>query len=175
LNGKELFQKKKVEGEYYESILDNFLIGRFGLRIEPVSRQLQWLGIDRICTDESGLRWSIEYKTDIVAARTMNLFIELETNNQSGRKGWAYTTCAQKLVIYIPGLNRCFIANTVRVKNHLSSWLDFCPVKSAPNGAFQSKGILVPIEDFIRDIQPKKLFLEIDGINSQMSLSGEKM
>jgi len=155
------FEVKKAEGEKYEQELDNYFTQLLGVNIKKVSMELQLLGVDRIFTGRSGRRWSVEYKADIRAAQTGNFFIEILTNDNSGKKGWAYTSIAQRLVLYIPGKALCYIIESHKIKSRIEEWLDIYPVRSANNGHHNSEGIIIPIEAFINACKAQTFQVEI--------------
>jgi hypothetical protein len=155
------FEAKKAEGEWFEKIIDKFYSRRFGVSLMPVSMELQMLGIDRIVTDpETGERWSLEIKTDFRASQTGNFFIEICTNDITGRKGWAWTSCAQELALFVPDMHTLFITEMRNIKKILPDWLTRFQTKTANNGNHCSKGVIVSIEAFIRDCKPKQFYVE---------------
>jgi hypothetical protein len=155
------FEVKKAEGERYEKIIDRFYSRRFGVRIEQVSMELQMLGIDRIVTDPgTGERWSLEIKTDFRASQTGNFFIEICTNDITGRKGWAWTSCAQELALFVPDMHTLYITEMRSIKKLLPNWLARFQTKTANNGNHSSKGAVVPIEAFVRDCKPQQFYVE---------------
>ena len=64
-----------AQGEGAEARLDRHFAGR--CIIQPATRAQQQVGIDRLFTHrQTGLTYTVEYKTDWTAGRTGNAFIE---------------------------------------------------------------------------------------------------
>ncbi len=138
-------------GEVGEKVLDGYFSNKFD--IEDVEMVDQRRGIDRRYTHkESGAVCTVEYKTDVRAADTGNVFIEIWSNKQNKKKGWAYTSQAQWLYFYIPGTNKVYISEMTRVKMKLKDWAsDYRKVgvrNKSGNSYYTTEGIPVPIKDF---------------------------
>lgn len=95
------FEQSKKEGEEGEEILDSFFEKDF--IIEPVSLQTQkkW-DIDRkFISKQSKKSNYIEYKTDDVALRTRNIFIEIKSNIGKDVEGWLFKSRAKRVMILV--------------------------------------------------------------------------
>ena len=148
------FQDSLKVGAIGEKLLDAHFISKFD--IEPVEMVDQRKGIDRVFTHkETGAVCTVEYKTDTKSASTGNVFVEIWSNKQSGKKGWAYTSQAQWLYFYMPGLDKVCIIEMTRLKMVLGKWAKkgsgFRKVgvsNKSGNSFYTTEGILVPIEVF---------------------------
>lgn len=141
------FQASKKVGDMGEAQLDKFFSEKF--TIEDVDMTQQKLGWDRIFTHkERGTRASVEYKTDTMSHKTNNIFVEIWSNKEAGKRGWAYTTTAQWLYYFVTGLDEVFIVDVAKLKLYLENWQIQFKVKSARNPNYTSEGMLVPIDVF---------------------------
>lgn len=119
--------------------------------IEPVSVELQKMGIDRIFVEKgTNIRHSVEYKTDKKAAKTGNLFIESISNDTNGKLGWTVTFLAQVLIIYVPGLQLAFEISASPIKKKLAEWMGKYEVKQIPNPGYYTHGIPVPVAEITK-------------------------
>ena len=116
-----VWEEKKPIGDRCEKILDTFFTGK-GLSVKKVGEETDRLGIDRIFENSSGMKYSVEYKSDLKAKTTGNFFVELRQRNEND--GWAYSCISQRLVLYIPGRNEVYILRTERLKDNISAWND---------------------------------------------------
>ena len=96
------FQKQLKIGEYFEKKIDEWLL-HTSLKnfkaLYPVDMSEQRLGFDRFALDEHGHKHSLEYKTDLKAHLTENLFLETEVD---GKPGWIHKCIANEIYVYIP-------------------------------------------------------------------------
>jgi hypothetical protein len=141
------FNASKKVGDLGEQKLDEFFSSKFD--IEEVDMTQQKLGWDRIFVHkERGTRASVEYKTDTLSHKTGNIFVEIWSNKEAEKRGWAYPTTAQWLYYYVTGLNQVFIVDVAQLKLYLENWQIQFKVKTARNPNYTSEGMLVPIEVF---------------------------
>ena len=141
------FINSKNIGDAGEAALDLFFSNKF--TIEEVNMTQQKLGWDRIFTHkEDFTRASVEYKTDTQSHKTGNIFIEVWSNKEVDKRGWAYTTTAQWLYYYVLGTNEVFVVDVAKMKLYLNNWEKQFIKKSAKNPNYSSEGMLVPIEIF---------------------------
>lgn len=143
-------------GEEWEDEIDKFVRDFLLEESLPVSRQLQQIGIDRIWERWDGTRVSVEYKADIKAAQTGNVFIETISVDTAGKAGWAHTSLAQQLVIYIPGHRRVLIVQMLDMKARLVDWTEQFKTRPAQNNGYQTHGLLIPIDVFARECQAEE-------------------
>lgn len=152
------FDKQLAEGEDGERVLDEHFGAKYD--IIPVPMELQKLGIDRIFQDrETGMRWSVEYKTDARAGDTNNLFVETVSVDATGKLGWAYTSCAQVVVVYTPPSHIAHMLSAIGVKAGVKAWERRHGTKSAQNEGYTTRGVPVPIREVGKALIGKPVFI----------------
>lgn len=136
-------------------------------RIRSVPRSLQRHGIDRIWTHRaSGREWTVEYKCDGRAVETGNAFIETVSVDTAGKLGWAYTSWAQQLVYYCPGLDFALVVPMNALKTRLVAWRrdyrERGPVKNMGRDGkvYGTFGLAVPLDE-MRAIASASVSVEI--------------
>lgn len=142
------FQKQLAKGEAAERQLDEHFGQWFD--ITPATDAEQRSGIDRWWDDRLvERRWSVEYRTDFVAHKTHNAFVE--TVSVEGRRaGWAYTSQANWLVYYIPGgdYDLAYLLDIASLRrNALPTWEKRYPLKAVQNVGYVARGLLVPLHE----------------------------
>jgi len=144
------FDKQYQVGEEGEQVLDKFFRTRF--YIKNASSTDQHNGTDRFFVSTStGKRYSVEYKTDALAASTGNVFIETVSVDTSETRGWAYTSCAQVLIYYIPPEALAYMVPMMDIKRLIRDWEDRFTTKCVPNNGYNTMGIAVPRTVFEAD------------------------
>jgi hypothetical protein len=137
------FDRQLAEGRSGEEFLDRFFSAR-GHAVRPASADEQRQGIDRVITAPDGRVMKVEYKTDFIAARTGNAFIETISVDARARMGWALTAQCDYLIYYIPA--RVIYVLPVRSLHWaLPGWLRDYPQRQAPNHGYATHGVLVPL------------------------------
>ena len=130
-------------GEYYEKVLDE----KFQ-KFYHISDGIQKDGIDRVFVDrDSGITYTVEYKSDIAASNTKNAFIETISVDTYGKLGWALTTKSQIIVYYIVKLDIIYQISTVAIKVMLPKWIKIYKKASVSNKNYKSYGIPVPLSE----------------------------
>lgn len=148
------FEQQLEKGEQGERLLDRYFSRTLGVDVKPVSMEMQLLGIDRLWERPNGKRLSVEYKTDSAAARTGNLFIEVLSNRERGKPGWALTSIAQAIIFYIPGKRKAYFTDTTALKRKLGSWENLISIRIR-NPNYTSEGLLLPVRQFVRELGPR--------------------
>lgn len=138
-------------GDMGETILDKHFSKWFN--IEEVSREEQRLGIDRIFTKKDiPVKFSVEYKTDLMAGKTNNVFIETMSVEEKNKLGWAYTSLAQYIMYFVPTTSIYFVISVVEMKHCLAGWKTNYVEKRLRNvmgkTVYHSSGLIIPIKDF---------------------------
>lgn len=133
-------------GEQFEEVLDTYFGQWF--RIADATMDQQMMGIDRIFTKPTGARYSVEYKADIMAAETGNFAIEtvsvLTDEGELKKHGWALTSTAQLVMLYIPGKKVIYIVDMMKLRTKLPEWQAIYKEFTALNEGYSGKGVLVP-------------------------------
>lgn len=132
------FDDQLKVGERGEERLDR-CFSRF-YQISPVPMELQRLGVDRIFNNK-GIRFTVEYKTDLKACSTRNFFLETEVDS---KPGWLFSSVAQVVIYYIPP--DAYVLNLLALRQDIhNGFLKGEESKPIPNVGYQARGILVPI------------------------------
>lgn len=139
------FDTQLLKGKQAENILDAYWKKR-GIKIETVSMNFERLGIDRIF-EYKNIRYTIEYKTDFLASKTGNAFIET-VSVAGARLGWAYTSLAQGLVYFLPDTHIVYYVNMIEIKRNLMKWESEFPTREVKNKTYTGNGILLPLKKF---------------------------
>jgi hypothetical protein len=139
------FRHQLSEGQSGEAFLDSFFAGR-GHDIDAASADEQRLGIDRVITAPDGRVMRVEYKTDFLAGKTGNCFIETISVDSVGKFGWALTSQADYLIYYIPE-QAIYVLPIRSIHWALPGWMRDYPAKQAPNAGYQTHGVLVPVRE----------------------------
>jgi hypothetical protein len=143
------FNQQLKVGSTGEKALDAFYGAWFD--ITEATRDEQRQGIDRHWCDKlNGRRWAVEYKTDYVARRTHNAFIET-VSVDGKRAGWVYTSQAQWLIYYVVGgdYDLAYMLDIGRIRGDVvSQWERQYPLKPVQNAGYVTKGLIVPLVEF---------------------------
>lgn len=114
------------------------------------------MGIDRFI--QTGELWvSAEYKADIRAGTSGNIFVETHIKDQREklRPGWSCKCLAQLLLIIIPAQRKLLWCEAFQVKLQLEAWLGtfgysrWVENKTPQGEKFWGRGILVPQKTFL--------------------------
>ena len=140
------FQQQLAIGAQGEAFLDQFFAGRYV--ITPATDAEQRLGIDRHFVNRAtNNAFTVEYKTDAIARKTHNAFIETISVDARGKSGWAYTSTAEFLAYYVPGDELIYVMRFADLRKRLADWALRYPVKSALNEGYKTTGLLVPLHE----------------------------
>lgn len=112
------FETQRQVGREGETFLDQWL--SLNYKVLDVSEDLKYQqsGIDRIVTRPDGSIITVEYKFDIAAKRTGNLFFETLSNDKERIPGWGWSSQAdywiflipeQEIIIFKPGKLRALV------------------------------------------------------------------
>lgn len=147
------FDDSNSKGKKGEKFLDKFFAPRYV--ITEATKAEQWTEIDRWYVNrKTGHRFSVEYKYDEQAGRYGNAFIETESNHESGRRGWIYTSEAEYLIYYIPDPETIYVVRFEDLRRRFEAWKHTYPEKTVPNKEqhreFTTIGVPVPLHEFER-------------------------
>ena len=143
------FDEQLADGENHEEELDTYYSQWYS--VSKISIAAQKAGIDRVWTNNTdGFRYSVEYKADTTAARTGNAFIETVSVDTDNKPGWAYSSCSQILIYYIPPLKIAYRFKTLEIKYFVNEWKKKYRLQPVPNKGYKTIGVLVPLEEFIK-------------------------
>jgi hypothetical protein len=139
------FQTQQKFGQRGESILDRWLSSSYDILDVSKDANYQKSGIDRLVTRSDGSIVTIEYKFDIAARRTGNLFFETVSNDNEKIPGWGWTSQAdywiflipeQEIIVFQPGRLR---ALAWEIQNSISR-------KFVSNKGYNTIGYPIPLE-----------------------------
>lgn len=140
------FNEQKQAGEESERYLDDLFSRWYSIR--PATPMQQRQGIDRIFTrKDNGESTTIEYKTDYAAANTGNAFMELISVDCRFVVGWAYSSCADYLLYYVPG-DKVYAVRFSQLRLQLALWTRKYEMRSVQNAGYRARGLLIPLPDF---------------------------
>ena len=96
------FETQRKVGQQGEILLDQWLSPAY--KVLDVSEDLKYQqsGIDRVVTRSDGSVITVEYKFDIAAKRTGNLFFETISNDKEQIPGWGWSSQADYWIFLIP-------------------------------------------------------------------------
>lgn len=136
-----------------ERFLDRF----FGLfySVTEATRDQQRIGIDRFLTslyrDRDYLMSApadglpVEYKTDAIAHKTGNAFIETISVDTDDKGGWVSTSQSHFLIYYIPYSGQIFVWSIKELRARQEEWKRRYGVKPVSNNGYTTYGIPVPL------------------------------
>lgn len=154
------FAKSYAQGKSGERFLD-WYFNKFYV-ITQATRQQEREGFDRIFKSrhaKNGFEYiakkpveamRVEYKTDYRAAETGNAFIETESVNTTGKRGWLYTSQAHLLVYFIPPLFRIYCCPMKNLAEAALVWQVKYAQSNADNITYLTRGLLIPIDEFAK-------------------------
>lgn len=136
------FSEQLRLGAEGEEELDAYF-GKLGVIVQPVTDLVeQKKGIDRIFhTVVSSL--TVEYKTDYLAGRTGNAFLEMIVNRKTG---WVFTTQADYICYYVPQRKIIYFVKPDVIRQHINSWLNKLAWRTVKNTTYEAHGMLLPLE-----------------------------
>jgi hypothetical protein len=161
----ETFKEALERGEKYEALLDEYY-NKKGFEVKA-PEQLQYLGADRLFKTKY-CRFLVEYKADETAGKTGNFFIEIWSDIEQEKPGWACTSLAQVLIYYIPDWKTAFWLNMAAIRFALPMLNKTCQKKDC-HIDFHSQGLLVPINSLHRSN-----FIRVDKIDEEATEKDRK-
>lgn len=109
-------------------------------------RDDQSLGIDAIYENKkTGDTFTVEVKTDEVAGRTGNVFMEVVSVDHPIRAGWLWTCRADKLLDWLPVQRQLLIFEPHQLQTNIRDWTTNYGIKPVQNDGYQTYGCPVPL------------------------------
>lgn len=143
------FKRQLNRGAEGERQLDEAFSRDYVIQEATVAEQRR--GIDRIFVGKrDDRRLKVEYKTDFVAHKTGNAFIETISVDTAGKRGWAYSSDADYLIYFIFEDLLVYIMPMTVVRERLALWLQRYRKKTVQNDGYQTHGVIVPLTEFER-------------------------
>jgi hypothetical protein len=138
------FEEQLELGKRGEEVLDTIFREDYFIQ---TGDSLQRLGIDRIFIREDSMTYTVEYKTDFIAHRTGNAYVEIWTDRDNRKPGWLLKSKAQILIYYIPGSNRVVMLDMSVLKRKILKRRKLYKTVTCKNETFTGEGLLVPLTD----------------------------
>jgi len=143
------FKEQLAIGAQGEAFLDSFFHADY--QIAPAHAFEQKQGIDRhFINRNNGTQLRVEYKTDGIAQKTHNAFVETTSVDKNDKAGWAYTSTADYLIYYVPGDELIYVIRLTKLRKCLPTWATKYPLKSALNEGYRTWGLIIPLREFER-------------------------
>lgn len=96
------FETQQKVGQFGETFLDKWLHPIYKVLDVSNESSYQKSGIDRVVTRSDGTVITVEYKFDIAAKRTGNLFFETISNDKEMIPGWGWSSQSDYWIFLIP-------------------------------------------------------------------------
>lgn len=143
------FNTQLAKGKKGEQILDDKFSDRFIITQPNLSKEKKD-GYDRVFVSKvnSDVVLLIEYKTDFIAHKTGNAFIETVSMDAYNRDGWALTSKADYLFYFVVKDLLLYIIKMKRVRELVPGWLKEYPTRKSVNNGYNTHGVLVPLYEF---------------------------
>lgn len=143
------FNVQRAIGEEGEGFLDRFFEPRY--IITPATRDEQRMDIDRHFEKrETGSAFTIEYKTDDLAKKYRNAFIETISVDTHGKPGWAVMSAADFLIYYVTGDEIIYVIRFADLRKRIPYWAFRYKPKDSQNKGYKTWGIPVPLHELER-------------------------
>lgn len=148
------FRQSLEVGLSNEELLDSFFAPKYQ-RIDKLHGDEQLAGCDRRFYLPNR-NFTVEYKADLKASQTGNIFVELMHYRPCDGLiwcGWGMSCKADYLALYLPGLNECFWLNPAKLRGMLLEWNSKFPKASffgqgkPGKPDFYTQGIKVPVAE----------------------------
>lgn len=154
------FKEDYARGLEGEEFLDDFFARQYSeITITPVNIDTQRNGVDRIFSNEQRT-WNVEYKTDYIAEKTQNIFLEMTVNHYPTPKlGWVVGSQADILIYYIPKVAVYSIPFSL-LRTQLDTWVTQLGWRLVINNRrkknqYSAYGMLLPLWRLEKDIKVK--------------------
>lgn len=154
------FDTQRKLGKKGEAFLDRWLVSHYNVLDVSENLMYQQSGIDRLVKRQDGSVITIEYKCDLAAKRTGNLFFETISNDRSSTPGWGWTSQAdywiflvpeQEIIVFEPGKLRSLVWELKKLIKE----------RYVANKGYNTVGYPIPLNQARKvAFQVKKLYLE---------------
>lgn len=147
-------------GKQGKQILDRWLGATYRITDVSSDPEYQEVGIDRILTRSNSSVITVEYKFDLAAKRTGNLFFETISVDTKSIPGWGWSSQAAYWIFLIPD-QEILIIKPARLRALV--WMKYREgsEKQIPNRGYNTLGLAIPLFE-VRKIatQVQKLYLD---------------
>ena len=154
------FETQRKVGQEGEALLDQWLSPSYKVLDVSDNLKYQQSGIDRIVTRSDGSIITVEYKLDIAARRTGNLFFETVSNDKAKIPGWGWSSQADYWIFLIPQ-QEILVFNPGKLRALVWALQKTLKEKSVANKGYNTIGYPTPLIQ-AREVafQTKTLYLE---------------
>ena len=154
------FETQQKVGQDGESFLDQWLQPIYKVLNVSADAKYQKTGIDRVLTRADGTVVTIEYKCDVVAKRTGNLFFETISNDKSKTSGWGWSSKADYWIFLIPK-QEIIVIKPEELRMLAWKLQNSLKAKTVPNRGYNTIGYPIPLHQVRKvALQRKTLLLE---------------
>jgi hypothetical protein len=156
------FSSQYKLGKQGEHIVDQWLQNIYKVTDVSSIPRYQEAGIDRIIERTDGTNASVEYKFDIAAKRTGNLFFETVSNDVQGIPGWGWTSQADYWIFLIPQ-QEIIVIRPGKLRSLVWQHQTTLEERTVPNKSYKTLGVPVPLSN-VKDVAYKIQKLYLDGL-----------
>lgn len=149
-------------GKQGEQIIDRWLQNIYKVTDVSDIPKYQEAGIDRIIERTDGTTATVEYKLDIAAKRTGNLFFETVSVDTQGIPGWGWTSQADYWIFLIPE-QEIIVVHPGKLRSLVWQHQTLLIERTVPNKNYKTLGVPVPLSD-IRKVAYKIQQLYLAGL-----------
>lgn len=154
------FETQRKVGQEGETFLDQWLHPVYKVLDVSGEMKYQHAGIDRIVTRSDGSVIMIEYKFDLVAKRTGNLFFETISNDKEMIPGWGWSSQADYWIVLIPE-QEILVFKPGKLRALVWELQKTLQKRSVPNRGYNTVGYPIPLTQARKvAFQIKTLYLE---------------
>lgn len=154
------FEAQKIVGKEGELFLDQWLSPCYKLLNVSNDVKYQKSGIDRVVSRLNGSIITIEYKLDIAAKRTGNIFFETTSNDKKMTPGWGWSSQADYWIFLIPE-QEILVFKPGKLRGLIWELQKSVKQRSIPNKGYNTIGYPIPLIQ-AREVafQTKLLYLD---------------
>jgi hypothetical protein len=156
------FETQKVIGEEGELFLDRWLSPCHKIFDVSDNIRYQKSGIDRVISRLDGSIITVEYKLDIAAKRTGNIFFETTSNDKNLTPGWGWGSQADYWIFLIPE-QEILVFKPGKLRGLIWGLQKSVKQRSIPNKGYNTIGYPIPLTQ-AREVAFQSKFLYLDSL-----------
>jgi hypothetical protein len=156
------FETQKVIGEEGELFLDRWLSPCHKIFNVSDNIRYQKSGIDRVVSRLDGSIITVEYKLDIAAKRTGNIFFETTSNDKKLIPGWGWSSQADYWIFLIPE-QEILVFKPGKLRELIWGLQKSVKQRSIPNKGYNTIGYPIPLTQ-AREVAFQSKFLYLDSL-----------
>ncbi|NEQ69401.1 MAG: hypothetical protein F6K21_28705 [Symploca sp. SIO2D2] len=140
------FQAQHKIGKQGEQFIDKWLKNNYKVTDVSDIPNYQKAGIDRIIELKDGTTVTVEYKFDVAAKRTGNIFFETVAVDTQSIPGWGWTSQADYWIFLIPE-QEIIIVQPGKLRSLVWQQQKVLKEKTVPNKNYNTLGVPVLLSD----------------------------